>query len=124
MGQRSKKERDRDHDRRRASEQPWRAWYKTREWEEIRQAAFLRDLYTCQMCGRVVGVHKKRELTCDHIRPHRGDRDLFFDLSNVQTLDKACHDGAKQRQEARGYLQGCDENGRPIDPAHPWNARR
>jgi len=34
----------------------------------------------------------------DHIRPHRGDKRLFWDASNWQSLCKTCHD----RKTARG----------------------
>lgn len=100
LGQRTKRERDRDHDRRRDADKPWRAWYRTAQWQALRQATFLRDLYQCKRCSRI--VVKKGEATCDHVRPHRGDHGLFFDPANLQTLCKACHDRAKQREEARG----------------------
>lgn len=121
MGQRTKRERGQEHDKRRTAVQPWRVWYKTPEWKALRLATFLRDVYQCRRCGAVVG--KRGEATCDHIRPHRGDRALFFDPSNLQTLCKPCHDGPKQRDEARGYAEGCDLTGRTIDPGHPWNRR-
>ncbi|WP_081062549.1 HNH endonuclease [Burkholderia cepacia] len=38
----------------------------------------------------------------DHVVPHRGDRRLQFDPSNIQTLCKPHHDGEKQREERRG----------------------
>ena len=34
----------------------------------------------------------------DHIKPHRGDTELFWDESNWQSLCKQCHD----RKTARG----------------------
>ncbi|WP_262568948.1 HNH endonuclease [Agrobacterium tumefaciens] len=48
-------------------------------------------------CGRIEGDASK--LICDHITPHKGDRDLFFDAQNLQTLCKPCHDTVKQREE-------------------------
>jgi 5-methylcytosine-specific restriction endonuclease McrA len=33
----------------------------------------------------------------DHVVPHRGDEDLFFDPRNLQSLCKHCHDSTKQR---------------------------
>lgn len=75
----------------------WRRWYKVAAWAEIRRAVFLRDGYRCQMCGLVT----PRPIA-DHIKPHRGDRRRFFDLGNVQTLCKPCHDGPKQAAERRG----------------------
>lgn len=77
--------------------EPWRTWYKLKAWEDLRIEVFVRDSYTCQMCGRVTG-----RPVADHIKPHRGDRDLFFAKSNVQTLCKSpCHDSLKQAQERR-----------------------
>lgn len=35
----------------------------------------------------------------DHIVPHQGDQELFWDESNWQALCKPCHDSVKQRQE-------------------------
>lgn len=76
---------------------PWRAWYKTARWRALRLKVFLRDLYTCQMCGRLEGDTSK--LVCDHIKPHRGDERVFWDEANLQTLCKACHDTVKQAEE-------------------------
>ncbi|HSW62188.1 MAG TPA: hypothetical protein VLH56_02535 [Dissulfurispiraceae bacterium] len=28
--------------------------------------------------------------------------------------------GGKGQQQRHGYSQGCDVNGNPIDPNHPW----
>ena len=35
----------------------------------------------------------------DHITPHRGDRVLFWDVANHQSLCAHCHNEHKQRQE-------------------------
>jgi len=37
----------------------------------------------------------------DHVVPHRGDKVLFWDRNNWQSLCKTCHDSWKQAQEAR-----------------------
>lgn len=56
----------------------------------------------------------------DHIVPHKGDRKLFWDRKNWQSLCKRCHDSAKQAQERGGTIKGCDTSGLPLDPSHPW----
>lgn len=78
---------------------PWRRWYKTARWQKLRQAVFLRDMYSCRMpgCGRV--EPDTSQLVCDHIRPHRGVAVLFWDAGNLQCLCKPCHDKTKQRAE-------------------------
>ncbi len=93
-------ERERDAARR---DRPWRKWYKTERWRRLRIATFVRDHFTCQWpgCGRVEGNTSK--LVADHRRPHRGDERMFWDEDNLQTLCKPCHDGAKQREEARHH---------------------
>lgn len=55
-----------------------------RRWRK-RRAAYLRQHPLCVLCARVANV-------VDHIMPHRGDRLLFDDESNWQSLCKRCHD--------------------------------
>jgi len=77
---------------------PWRRWYGTARWKALRLATFVRDLFTCQMCGHVEG--DTSQLVCDHRNAHRGDPVLFWDPLNLQTLCKSpCHDKHKQQQE-------------------------
>ena len=58
----------------------------------------------------------------DHITPHRGDQQLFWDVDNWQSLCKQCHDSHKQSIEKGGDgRQGCAVNGAPLDPNHHWN---
>jgi 5-methylcytosine-specific restriction enzyme A len=60
----------------------------------------------------------------DHRIPHRGDRELFWDRSGWQSLCARCHDSHKQREEKTGRVWGCDADGTPLDPKHPWNSIR
>lgn len=82
----------------------YRSWYKTAEWRRLRWQALVRDLFICQMCGRL--EPDSSQLVGDHKQPHRGDRGLFFDISNVWCLCKQCHDGTKQREERAGQGGG------------------
>ena len=59
----------------------------------------------------------------DHVVPHRGNNELFWDSSNWQSLCKLCHDGHKQRLEKGGGITGCDLSGLPLDPAHHWSTK-
>ena len=86
---------DRSRDQR-----PYRKWYKTARWRALRWAVLVRDLFTCQMCGRVEADTSK--LVADHRKPHRGDETLFWDILNLWCLCAWCHSGAKQREEAAG----------------------
>lgn len=51
---------------------------------------------------------------CDHIEPHRGHEDLFFNANNLQTLHKSCHDRTKKLIEAGNELQQIDVDGWPV----------
>ncbi len=56
--------------------------------------------------------------------PHRGDRKLFWDSGNWQSLCKKCHDKHKQREERRGYSAAVGADGWPSDPRHPANREK
>lgn len=58
----------------------------------------------------------------DHIKPHNGDPELFE--GDLQSLCTPCHSKVKQIEESRGFRIGCDTDGRPIDPNHPWNREK
>lgn len=76
---------------------PWRGWYKTARWRALRSTTLLRDLYTCQKCGRLEG--NTSLLVCDHKQPHRGSPALFWDQGNLWTLCQSCHASTKQAEE-------------------------
>lgn len=106
-----RKERNREHDARRRTAQPWRALYKTTEWQALRLRVFARDGYVCQMCRKVAP-----NPVADHKKQHMGDLVLFFDEGNVQTMHKRCHDIDKQRIERGGRArQDVGVDGWPID---------
>lgn len=68
-------------------------------WQKARER-FLRKHPLCAYCereGRLTAA-----TIVDHIIPHRGDQQLFWDESNWQALCKFCHDSVKAREEGRG----------------------
>lgn len=56
--------------------------------------------------GRPQLSKNKRGLIVDHIRPHNGDMDLFWDPANWQTLCIPHHNSKKQSEEKAGLLFG------------------
>jgi 5-methylcytosine-specific restriction endonuclease McrA len=87
-------------------------------WQGAREG-FLRAHPLCKMhmdLGRIVSA-----TVVDHIIPHKGDKALFWDRDNWQSLCKLCHDSAKARQEASGVIVGCSLSGIPLDPNHHWS---
>lgn len=63
------------------------------EWRKARREYLALHPY-CAMpgCGKPANV-------VDHIKPHKGDKALFWSRANWQPLCKPCHDRHKQRQE-------------------------
>ena len=92
-------------------QQDYRTSYANRRWRE-QSAAFLQQYPFCVWClfsGKInegVSLHAlagQRNLIVDHIRPHRGNDQLFWDPDNWQTLCKRpCHDQVKQNSERQG----------------------
>lgn len=73
-------------------------------WQRYR-ADYLRRHPLCAACekqGQVAAA-----TVVDHITPHRGDKELFWNQANHQPLCKACHD-SKTATEDGGF-----GNGRP-----------
>ena len=83
-----------------------------KKWRNYR-LMFLKENPQCVLCGADAKV-------VDHIVRHNGDESLFWNTANHQPMCKRCHDSVKQRYENTGRMVGCDEEGLPVDPNHPW----
>ena len=68
--------------------------------------AYLREHPLCAKCGRSATV-------LDHIRPHRGDPELYWNSENWQGLCLRCH-GIKTAGETWGRQ-------RPQEKRNFWN---
>lgn len=96
----------------------WAHLYATARWRQRRAEQLDREP-TCRLCRDLRGKSVPATVA-DHLQPHRGDPVLFE--GPLQSLCAQCHSGWKQQQETAGRMRGCDANGRPLDPSHPWNA--
>lgn len=76
--------------------QRWHRLYDTNEWKQLRAEQLAREPWCteCEKRGRM----RVRARAVDHIVPHRGDPELFFDKNNLQSLCDSCH-SAKTLQE-------------------------
>lgn len=68
-------------------------------WWRVERAKFLAENPLCVFC-REKGVIKAATVV-DHIRRHGGNRDLFRDKNNWQSLCAHCHNAVKQQQESK-----------------------
>ena len=105
-------------DYRSAEAADYRRLYKSKAWQDLRA----RQLFEHPLCERCEADGKLTTATvANHRRPHKGDLTLFFNPSNLESTCKPHHDGTIQREERLGMVIGCDAQGRPLDPNHPWN---
>lgn len=97
----------------------WKRWYHCKRWQKMR-AWQLTVEPNCRMCFQrgKLGV---AAVDVDHIKPHRGGADLFFDPENLQSLCRNCHSSIKQEIE-RNQMRGTLLSGLPASPHHWWNS--
>lgn len=70
-------------------------------WQKAR-AGYLAKHPLCVMCQAETPPRVTPATVVDHIVPHRGDKTLFWDSDNWQSLCATHHSRDKQREEARG----------------------
>jgi len=87
---------ERDYDQRRARESETRRLYWTQRWRAIAKAQ-MNEHPLCIMC-EAEGIIEPATI-CDHVIPHRGDVDLFWN-GERQSLCASHHSRAKQAEEA------------------------
>ena len=103
--------------------QTYRTLYSSKHWKTLRRQALTRDAYQCQHSG--CGAHLQagrdhpRSAVVHHLKAHKGDLELFFDLNNLQSVCWTCHSGDIQSTEALGYDRTIGNDGWPVDPKHP-----
>jgi len=82
-------------------------------WRNLR-AVVLREQPLCAHC------HTAEAIDVDHIDndPRNNSRD------NLQGLCRGCHSRKTLADMGHRARYGCDVNGMPLDPNHPWNKSR
>ncbi|SKC57898.1 5-methylcytosine-specific restriction enzyme A [Maledivibacter halophilus] len=72
--------------------------YNSTRWQDLRRYR----LNTQPLC---VECLKKNRITpatvVDHIKPHKGNENLFYDFNNLQSLCKSCHDRKTAKEDGR-----------------------
>lgn len=92
-------------------------------WRDAR-AQYLSEHPLCECPHCQAGKKKVRPSSVvDHIIPHNGSVELFWDRSNWQALSQWCHDSYKRRLERTGRVLGAHDNGIPVDPNHHWHTQ-
>lgn len=100
------------------------------EWERVREQVLKRDNYVCQCpdCkGGEIRVSPANEV--DHIvskaewKRRHGTLAGVDDPSNLQAINHDCHTKKTALEKGHRPRLGCDINGFPLDPDHPWSRR-
>lgn len=85
-----------DYDKRREQDKPWRKWYRLKRWMDAR-TSFLARHPLCVECHKTGMVTVATDV--DHITPHRGNYELFWDVHNWQALCHTHHSRKTRRGE-------------------------
>lgn len=77
------------HNKDKKNKNHWNDWYSKPRWRRLRHR-FLCEHPFCTHCLK----NKKIIIATvvDHIIPHKGNTELFWDTDNMQSLCKKCHD--------------------------------
>jgi 5-methylcytosine-specific restriction enzyme A len=99
--------------------------YSTTTWQRLRKAHLAIEPM-CRWCWSI--EHKiVTATTVDHILPISHGGEPFPDHDGLASYCAACHSAKTARGSEAGAIKsakprrGCDANGAPFDPAHPWN---
>jgi 5-methylcytosine-specific restriction protein A len=86
-------------------------------WRKLR-AAVLSSEPLCEHCSKRGLIVVATDV--DHIDedPSNNDRD------NLASLCHSCHSHKTMASMGHNVYMGCDVNGMPIDPSHPWNKEK
>lgn len=73
----------------------WHALYYSARWRQLRKD-FLKKFPFCFVCGEKATI-------ADHITPHRGNPDLFYNEDNLQPMCQSCH--SKKTLRENGFFR-------------------
>lgn len=100
--------------------------YNTARWQRLRLRHL--QLYplceACQRIGRLTPAN-----TVDHRQPISAGSEPFPGHDGLASLCPSCHGAKTARGVEAGAVRstrprkGCDADGNPLDPAHPWSRK-
>lgn len=99
--------------------------YNTTTWRDLRRAHLALEP-ACRGCAEMGRL--TRANTVDHIVPISEGGPAFPGHDGLASYCPACHGAKTARGAEAGAIRstkprrGCDVDGWPLDPAHPWNS--
>ena len=98
--------------------------YNSKQWKVSRQQAMLAAQYVCQAPGCTEVLVGPGRCHVHHVKRLQAAWSLAYEPLNHRALCVPHHSIETNQEiaQAKGKLKrGCDEQGRPLDPNHPWN---
>src|SRR3546814_16245064 len=101
--------------------------YSTARWKRLR-AAHLALAPACRGCKRMGRLTLAN--TVDHVVAISEGGHAFPGHDGLASYCPACHSAKTARGSEAGAVRsskprrGCDADGNPLDPDHPWNGRQ
>lgn len=98
--------------------------YSTARWKRLRELR-LNLNPMCEGCLQAGFVRKANHV--DHRKAISDGGDAFPEIAGLASLCASCHSAKTARGPEAGAIKtnrprkGCDINGMPLDPDHPWN---
>ncbi|KCB28576.1 HNH endonuclease domain protein [Bordetella hinzii L60] len=83
-------------------------------WRKLR-AYILAESPLCEHCAERGLVVQATDV--DHVNGDPSDNSM----ANLASLCHSCHSIKTARDHGKSVYMGCDVNGMPLDPDHPWN---
>ena len=99
--------------------------YNTANWQRLRKAKLARD----PMCEGCLPHRYTSASHVDHVHPISDGGPAFPGLDGLRSLCPSCHSAKTARGPEAGAVRsgkprkGCDSEGNPVDPQHPWHTR-
>jgi 5-methylcytosine-specific restriction endonuclease McrA len=94
--------------------------YTTQRWQRLRRMK-LRQNPLCEVCLTVQRIESA--VSVDHIVAIKAGGDVYPALDALTSLCESCHNRKSRIVEQQGKemtIKGCDEQGYPLDPNHPF----
>ena len=97
--------------------------YNTARWQRLRSLK-LKDQPLCEACP---GIRLASHV--DHVHAISDGGHPFPGLDALRSLCPSCHSAKTARGAEAGAVRsdkprkGCDADGNPLDPAHPWQEK-
>ena len=94
-------------------------FYDRRLWRRTRKQALHDSGHVCQRCGTSL-VGKGRGAIVHHRKELKRAPALAIEPANLTPLCIGCHNATHAEMKHGRIRSACDEQGYPLDAAHPW----